>query len=278
MRLARPRTWKHAGRPFLCAWSDAVPAHVLSLQDEALSQVKSILGCSTTTARALLIFFSWDAEAVLGTPVAGWAVAALTLALSWRLAVLLRTFAVHAVCVAAGPAYHTALLQRCARAHKTMVLCNALQARLRSGGRRRCTNGRGCSARRTKRLRQQLAAAAAARCAVVCIGFRAGRECCLAHKLCCLPCWLLRHAEQGELDLFPHALCCCHCRSPAWCACAMWRQQRPPPWSAATPSAMTAGASTCGECLAGQSLVAMQGRLFRTGPLGQLRRSARPGT
>lgn len=37
------------------------------VQDEALSQVKSILGCSTTTARALLIFFSWDAETVLGT-------------------------------------------------------------------------------------------------------------------------------------------------------------------------------------------------------------------
>jgi hypothetical protein len=28
--------------------------------------VQSILGCNTTTARALLIYFSWDAEAVLG--------------------------------------------------------------------------------------------------------------------------------------------------------------------------------------------------------------------
>lgn len=28
--------------------------------------MQAILGCSTTTARALLIFFSWDAEAVLG--------------------------------------------------------------------------------------------------------------------------------------------------------------------------------------------------------------------
>jgi hypothetical protein len=35
-------------------------------QDEALAQVQSILGCSSTTARALLIFFSWDAETVLG--------------------------------------------------------------------------------------------------------------------------------------------------------------------------------------------------------------------
>lgn len=35
-------------------------------QDEALTQVQSILGCSSTTARALLIFFSWDAETVLG--------------------------------------------------------------------------------------------------------------------------------------------------------------------------------------------------------------------
>lgn len=31
-----------------------------------MSQVQGILGCSTTTARALLIFFSWDFEAVLG--------------------------------------------------------------------------------------------------------------------------------------------------------------------------------------------------------------------
>lgn len=37
------------------------------MQEEALQQVQSILGCSTTTARALLIFFGWDAEAVLGT-------------------------------------------------------------------------------------------------------------------------------------------------------------------------------------------------------------------
>lgn len=35
-------------------------------QEEALAQVQGILGCSTTTARTLLIFFSWDAEAVLG--------------------------------------------------------------------------------------------------------------------------------------------------------------------------------------------------------------------
>lgn len=38
------------------------------LQEEALSQVQAILGCSTTVARALLIYFSWDAEAVLGAP------------------------------------------------------------------------------------------------------------------------------------------------------------------------------------------------------------------
>lgn len=37
------------------------------IQDEALDQVKGILGCNTTTARALLIFFNWDTEAVLGT-------------------------------------------------------------------------------------------------------------------------------------------------------------------------------------------------------------------
>jgi hypothetical protein len=35
-------------------------------------------------------------------------------------------------------------------------------------------------------------------------------------------------------------------RSLAWCACLMWRQQEQPPWSAATPSATTAGGSTCG--------------------------------
>ena len=37
-----------------------------ALQEEALDQVKSILGCGTTTARALLIYFSWDTEVVLG--------------------------------------------------------------------------------------------------------------------------------------------------------------------------------------------------------------------
>lgn len=42
----------------------ALPTRLL--QEEALQQVQSILGCSTTTARALLIFFGWDAEAVLG--------------------------------------------------------------------------------------------------------------------------------------------------------------------------------------------------------------------
>lgn len=30
--------------------------------------MSAILGCNTTTARALLIFFSWDAETVLGEP------------------------------------------------------------------------------------------------------------------------------------------------------------------------------------------------------------------
>ncbi|KAI3429520.1 hypothetical protein D9Q98_005609 [Chlorella vulgaris] len=42
-------------------------ANLRRMQDEALTQVQSILGCSSTTARALLIFFSWDAETVLGT-------------------------------------------------------------------------------------------------------------------------------------------------------------------------------------------------------------------
>ena len=38
-----------------------------AMQNEALAQVQSILGCSTTTARALLTYFSWDAENVLST-------------------------------------------------------------------------------------------------------------------------------------------------------------------------------------------------------------------
>jgi len=36
-------------------------------QNEALAQVQAILGCTTTTARALLTFFNWDAENVLST-------------------------------------------------------------------------------------------------------------------------------------------------------------------------------------------------------------------
>jgi hypothetical protein len=43
------------------------------MQDEALDQVKAILGCDTTTARALLIYFSWDTEAVLGERRLSWA-------------------------------------------------------------------------------------------------------------------------------------------------------------------------------------------------------------
>lgn len=50
-------------------------------------------------------------------------------------------------------------------------------------------------------------------------------------------------------DVFPLPCCPAALRSPAWCACVMWRQQRPPPWSAATHSATTAGASTCGARL-----------------------------
>jgi hypothetical protein len=50
---------------FIVAFPPWPPA-ALAPQDEALSQVQSILGCTTTTARALLIFFNWDAEAVLG--------------------------------------------------------------------------------------------------------------------------------------------------------------------------------------------------------------------
>ena len=38
-----------------------------NMQQEALGQVQSILGCTSTTARALLTFFSWDAESVLST-------------------------------------------------------------------------------------------------------------------------------------------------------------------------------------------------------------------
>lgn len=38
-----------------------------AIQREALDQVQGILGCDTTTARALLTHFSWDAESVLGT-------------------------------------------------------------------------------------------------------------------------------------------------------------------------------------------------------------------
>jgi ariadne-1 len=38
-----------------------------NIQKEALAQVQGILGCSTTTARALLTFFNWDAESVLST-------------------------------------------------------------------------------------------------------------------------------------------------------------------------------------------------------------------
>ena len=42
-------------------------ANLESLQREALEQVQSILGCTTTAARSLLTFFSWDAESVLST-------------------------------------------------------------------------------------------------------------------------------------------------------------------------------------------------------------------
>jgi ariadne-1 len=38
-----------------------------NIQKEALAQVQAILGCTTTTARALLTFFNWDAESVLST-------------------------------------------------------------------------------------------------------------------------------------------------------------------------------------------------------------------
>jgi len=37
------------------------------IQIEALDQVQAILGCSVTVARALLTYFSWDAESVLST-------------------------------------------------------------------------------------------------------------------------------------------------------------------------------------------------------------------
>ncbi|KAG7666760.1 hypothetical protein Ndes2526B_g04760 [Nannochloris sp. 'desiccata'] len=38
-----------------------------TIQKEALAQVQAILRCTTTTARALLTFFNWDAENVLST-------------------------------------------------------------------------------------------------------------------------------------------------------------------------------------------------------------------
>ena len=56
-----PPRCHHRGRP-LPPPSATPPVQ----QEEALGQVQAILGCSTTTARALLIYFSWDAEAVLG--------------------------------------------------------------------------------------------------------------------------------------------------------------------------------------------------------------------
>lgn len=42
-------------------------ANLEAMQNEALAQVQAILGCTTTTARALLTFFNWDAENVLST-------------------------------------------------------------------------------------------------------------------------------------------------------------------------------------------------------------------
>eukprot|EP00887_Chlorella_sp_A99_P003167 scaffold9.g3167.t1 len=49
------------------AASDASSDDGEDYEEEALGQVQAILGCSTTVARTLLIFFSWDAEMVLGT-------------------------------------------------------------------------------------------------------------------------------------------------------------------------------------------------------------------
>lgn len=66
-----PKTSKGPTSPALWPRPYCRPA----LQDEALDQVKAILGCNTTTARALLIFFNWDTEAVLGEwhcGVCGW--------------------------------------------------------------------------------------------------------------------------------------------------------------------------------------------------------------
>ena len=51
---------------FFLTVSACIPGRLVEPQDEALGQVQSILGCSSTAARALLMMFSWDSEAVLG--------------------------------------------------------------------------------------------------------------------------------------------------------------------------------------------------------------------
>lgn len=44
----------------------AVTAGTLSLQEESLQSVQSILNCNASVARALLIYYQWDAERLFG--------------------------------------------------------------------------------------------------------------------------------------------------------------------------------------------------------------------
>ena len=184
------------------------------LQEEALAQVQSILGCNTTTARALLIYFSWDAEAVLGGCwLTGW-LPWLPWLHGWWLDLV-------ALIVWWGAKCRPCLPQTWCSTHHCLLplLHPLLQARWQSGNQMRCTSGRACCRSRKMPLQQAAAAAAARGQARPAAATAAAAE-----------------------------------RSLAWCACLTWRQRAQPPWSAATPSATTAGGSTCGAAHAMRAL------------------------
>jgi hypothetical protein len=42
------------------------------MQETALQDVMSIIGCSRATARALLMHFRWNCEMLFGAPLSGW--------------------------------------------------------------------------------------------------------------------------------------------------------------------------------------------------------------
>lgn len=148
------------------------------LQEEALAQVQAILGCSTTTARALLIFFSWDAETVLGEegekrlpacacPLLVGAAGVNQRRCPWMPAdgrLLACSLACPCLSLQNGYSVHTQPFHLC------------LQALLLSGGRRRCTSAP-ASFRRRKMMQCRPAPPAAARWVLVPVAGRPAWRC-----------------------------------------------------------------------------------------------------